>query len=243
MNRDQAVAYLGRLQPDLVPVAAPRTGVCCETCRSGVGPGYDRRGPCDRHDVPPVLPISVSVHGRGLHRRLRGYKDADAEAERREYSLDLAVLLSLFLGRHGDCLGGVPDIVVTVPSTGRDALGAVTDRIPTLRNRRLRVLRAAGSKAEPRYEPDDGASKRVAGSRVLLLDDTFTSGRSVAAAYGTLVDAGAEVVPRWSSADTSTPTMRRASISGAACSNTPGPSSAAASATRSSARPRPPRIS
>ena len=194
MNRDQALAYLRRLQPDLVPVAAPRAGVCCETCRSGVGPGYDRCGPCDRHDVPPVLPISVSVHGRGLHRRLRGYKDADAEAERREYSLDLAVLLSLFLGRHGDCLGGIPDIVVTVPSTDRDALGAVTDRIPTLRDRRLRGLRAVGSKAERRYELEDGASKRIAGRRVLLLDDTFTSGRSVAAAHSALLGAGAEIV-------------------------------------------------
>jgi len=114
------------------------------------------------------------VHGKGLHCRLRGYKDAAAEAERRERSLDLAVLLSLFLDRHGDCLGGIPDVVVTVPSTDRDALGAVTDRIPTLRGRHLGVLRAVGSMAERRYEPDDGASKRVAGRRILLLDDTFT---------------------------------------------------------------------
>ena len=138
---------------------------------------------CNWNDVPPVLPISVSVHGKGLHCRLRGYKDAAAEAERRERSLDLAVLLSLFLDRHGDCLGGIPDVVVTVPSTDRDALGAVTDRIPTLRGRHLGVLRAVGSMAERRYEPDDGASKRVAGRRILLLDDTFTSGRSVAAAH------------------------------------------------------------
>lgn len=194
MKRAQALAYLRRLQPELVPVAAPRTGVCCEMCRSGVGPGYDRCGPCNRLDVPRVLPISVSVHGKGLHRRLRGYKDAADEAERRERSLGLAVLLSLFLDRHGDCLGGIPDVVVTVPSTDRDALGAVTDRIPTLRDRRLRAQRAVGSKMERRYEVDEKASKPVAGRRALLLDDTFTSGRSVAAAYGALVDAGAKIV-------------------------------------------------
>ena len=194
MNRAQAVAYLRRLQPELVPVAAPRPGICCETCRSGVGPGYDRCIPCNRHDVPPVLPISISVHGRGLHRRLRNYKDATAKAGRRECSLDLAVLLYLFLERHSDCLGGMPDIVVTVPSADRDALRAVIKRLPSLRDRRLRVLRAVGSKTERRYKVDEGASQRVAGRRVLLLDDTFTSGRSITAAYSALANAGAKIV-------------------------------------------------
>ena len=194
MNRAQALVYLRRLQPELVPVAAPRPGICCETCRSGVGPGYDRCGPCNRHDVPPVLPLSISVHGRGLHRRLRNYKDATAKVERREFSLDLAALLYLFLERHSDCLGGMPDIVVTVPSTDRDALRAVIKRLPSLRDRRLRVLRAVASKTERRYEVDEGASERVAGRRVLLLDDTFTSGRSITAAYSALANAGAKIV-------------------------------------------------
>ena len=194
MNRAQALAYLRRLQPELVPVAAPRPGICCETCRSGVGPGYSRCGQCNRHDVPSVLPISMSVHGRGLHLRLRNYKDATAKAEKREFSLDLAALLYLFLERHSDCLGGMPDIVVTVPSTDRDALRAVIKRLPSLRDRRLRVLRAVGSKTERRYEVEEGVSQRVAGRRVLLLDDTFTSGRSITAAYSALADAGAKIV-------------------------------------------------
>ena len=141
-----------------------------------------------------MLPISISVHGRGLHRRLRNYKDATAKAERRECSLDLAVLLYLFLERHSDCLGGMPDIVVTVPSTDRDALRAVIKRLPSLRERRLRVLRAVSSKTERHYEVDEGASQQVAGRRVLLLDDTFTSGRSIAAAYSALANAGAKIV-------------------------------------------------
>lgn len=194
MNRAQARAYLRRLQPELVPVAAPRPGICCKTCHSGVGPGYSRCGPCNWHDVPPVLPISISVHGKGLHRRLRGYKDATAKAERRECSLDLAVLLYLFLERHSDCLGGMPDIVVDVPSADREALRRVIKRLPSLRDRRLRVLRAVGSKTERRYEIDEGAPQRVAGRRVLLLDDTFTTGRSITAAYNALVNAGAKIV-------------------------------------------------
>ena len=194
MNRAQARTYLRRLKPELVPVAAPRPGICCETCRSGVGPGYSRCGPCNRHDIPSVLPISMSVHGRGLHRRLRNYKDATAKAEKREFSLDLAALLYLFLERHSDCLGGMPDIVVTVPSGERDALRAVIKRLPSLRDRRLRVLRAVGSNTERRYEIYEGVSQRVAGRRVLLLDDTFTSGRSITAAYRALANAGAKIV-------------------------------------------------
>ena len=194
MKRAQALAYLRRLEPELVPVAAPRPGICCETCRSGVGPGYNCCGPCSWHDVPTVLPISISVHGKGLHRRLRRYKDATSKAEKREYLLDLAALLHLFLERHSDCLGGMPDIVVTVPSTDRDALRAVIKRLPSLRERRLRVLRAVGSKTERRYEVDEGASQQVAGRRVLLLDDTFTSGRSIAAASSALANAGAKIV-------------------------------------------------
>ena len=194
MNRTQARVYLRRLKPELVPVAAPRRGICCETCRSGVGPGYNRCGPCNRTDVPPVLPLSISVHGRGLHRRLRNYKDATAKAERREFSLDLAAMLYLFLERHSDCLGGMPDIVVTVPSMDRDALRSVIKRLPSLRDRRLSALRAVDSKTEQRYEVDEVASQRIAGRRVLLLDDTFTSGRSITAAYRALTSAGAKIV-------------------------------------------------
>jgi phosphoribosylpyrophosphate synthetase len=136
----------------------------------------------------------MSVHGKGLHRRLRGYKDATAKAERREFSLDLAVLLYLFLERHSDCLGGTPDIVVTVPSADRDALLSVIKRLPSLRDRHLRALRAVGSKNKRHYEVDDGASQRVAGRRVLLLDDTFTSGTSITSAHSALASAGAEIV-------------------------------------------------
>ena len=136
----------------------------------------------------------MSVHGKGLHRRLRGYKDAAVKAERRECSLDLAVLLYLFLERHSDCLGGMPEIVVTVPSTDRDVLRRVIKRLPSLRDRHLPALRAVGSKPERRYEVDERASQRIAGQRVLLLDDTFTTGRSIAAAYNALVNAGAKIV-------------------------------------------------
>ena len=59
----------------------------------------------------------------------------------------------------------MPDIVVTVPSTDRDAMSAVIDRLPNLLDRRLPLLRAGGSKTERRYEVAGGASQQVAGRR------------------------------------------------------------------------------
>ena len=191
MRREEALGYLRRLEPNLVPIAAPAPGICCESCRSGVDDPYARCFPCNSHDVPDILPISMSVHGSALHRRLRRYKDALTGDERREHSLVLAVLLSFFLDHHRNCLGDTPDFVVTVPSEDRDALAAVVRMLPQLMAKRVQAIRAAGTNSAPQFEL---AAPQIEGRRVLLLDDTFTSGRSIAAAYSTLVEGGASVL-------------------------------------------------
>ena len=192
MRREEALGYLRRLEPHLVPIAAPAPGICCKSCRSGVGDPYARCFPCNDDDVPDILPISMSVHGSALHRRLRRYKDALIGDERREHSLVLAVLLSLFFHHHRGCLGDTPDFVVTVPSKDRDALAAVVRMLPQLRAKRIQALKATGTKSTPQFEL---AAPQVEGRSVLLLDDTFTRGRSIAAAYSTLVEGGANVLP------------------------------------------------
>ena len=175
----------------LVPVAAPSPGVCCESCRSGVGQHYLRCGPCNRHRVPAVMPISMSLHGSPLHSRLRGYKDSDKSDERREHCLALAALLGLFLEHHRCCLGGRPDFVVTVPSAARDAFAAVVDLLGDLRDRRVDALRAIGAGDVTHYEL---IASQVRGKAVLLVDDTFTSGKSIAAAHRALTEGGAKIL-------------------------------------------------
>ena len=191
MKRPKTLKYLRRLEPALVPIAAPCPGICCETCRSGVGATYSRCSQCYQHGVPTVLPISMSVHGSPLHHRLRGYKDAPSREARREHALVLAALLGLFLQRHRHCLGDTPDFVVTVPSRSRDALKAVVKMVPKLNANRIRALKATGTSAAPRYKLVDS---QVKGHSVLLLDDTFTSGKSIAAAHSALVEGGAEIL-------------------------------------------------
>lgn len=191
MKRREAFEYLSRVRPALIPVAAPWPDICCESCRSGLGVGYSRCSQCYQHDVPIVVPISMSVHGSPLHHLLRGYKDALSREARREHSLVLAALLGLFLQRHRDCLGETPDFVVTVPSKSRDALKAVVKMLPKLNAKRIRALKATGTSTAPRYKLVDS---EVKGRSVLLLDDTFTSGRSIAAAHSALVEGGAEIL-------------------------------------------------
>ncbi len=133
----------------------------------------------------------MSLHVGGLHRRLRDYKEADDNEERREHSLVLAALLGLFLRNHQGCLGVEPDFVVTVPSADRDALAAVVALLPSLQAKHINALNATGSSATPCYEL---TTPQVDSQRVLLLDDTFTSGKSIATAYKTLADGGATII-------------------------------------------------
>lgn len=186
MSQRDPQPYLERLRHGLVPIAAGQPGVC-SNCRSGTD-GGDRCWRCARESVVPVLPISMSVHMDPLHDRLRFYKNG-SEAQRVEYTLDLAALLVLFLGRHLECLGGAPDFVVTVPSADRDAVKWIVDKIGWLSEKHY-SLSATGTKEAPRFQ----ATEVVSGRRVLLIDDTFTRGRSITAAHRALTESGAQSV-------------------------------------------------
>ena len=186
MNQLDPRPYLERIQPGLVPIAAGQPGVC-GICRSGAD-GDDRCWRCSQEGIVPVLPISMSVHSEALHQRLRWYKDGQPP-QRREHTLELAALLVLFLGHHLGCLGGAPDLVVTVPSRRRDAVKGIEDQVGWLSERHT-SLSAVGTKDLPQFEVDGD----VRGKQVLLLDDTFTRGRSITAASRALSGAGADGV-------------------------------------------------
>lgn len=170
MNRSAMRRYFSRIQPHLVPVAAPSLSICCESCRSGVRQGESRCDQCHKFRVPNVLPISMSVHGHPLHSRLGSYKGRFKYVPhelQREFSLDLAALLGLFLQRHLSCLGGDFDYVVTVPSRQQDAVKSIIRLLPLESRRHLVALKAVGTKRNRRYQLVD---KQVNRRRVLLLD-------------------------------------------------------------------------
>jgi predicted amidophosphoribosyltransferase len=186
---------------------APAHGVCA-TCKTFC-PGYEQCYVCS-HRWPyadAVLPISFSVHMGQLHAVLRQYKDGNSARARAQLQRDLGALLWRFLHIHEACLAracGVRDfdLVTTVPSSDpeRDEFHPLPDIVgricvPT-RDRYARVLARSDKEVEPR-EVDPAkyrAVEHVSGRRVLLVDDTWTTGANVQSAAGALHNAGAEVV-------------------------------------------------
>lgn len=191
MNRPDPWYYLESLRPGLVPIPAIQPGVC-SVCRTGVSEGFEDCRSCGEHqhrlDVR-VLAISMSAHGEFLHRHLRRYKDGNAD-ERRLFTRRLAALLELFLRHHSDCLGGSFAQVATVLSKNRDAPRAIVNQLSRFRGLQNPLRYQIGSNGLPHFT----ATRSIAGQRVLLFDDTFTSGQSIFGAYRVLEEVGAQVV-------------------------------------------------
>ncbi len=188
-----ALEWLQPLRPGLVAVPAVQPGICA-CCRTAVHVPYNECRLCRPQlaNNPPmsVLPISLSVHGGLLHDHLRNYKDGLPEV-RADRTMRLAALLETFLQHHLDsCLGGKVEHVATVASRHRDAPWAIVSKL----------RRFSGYSNVLRWQPErDGsgglrADAYIRGKRVLLLDDTFTSGQSIFNASTVLSDAGATVL-------------------------------------------------
>lgn len=187
------------LLPELVPVPhTPQSGIC-DTCRSSATESFQRCRPCSDASIllpPPVLPVTMSIAGGVVHHHLRTYKDAFDGGARDQATNRLAALLALFLRAHRDCVGEF-DVAVCVPSARRVAMRAVVDRLSSLQGRIVDAL-ADTSEANPRCADPDRFTvldrSLVEGQRVLLVDDTFTTGGSLFSAAHTLRTAGATIV-------------------------------------------------
>jgi predicted amidophosphoribosyltransferase len=187
--------------------AAPVRGVCA-TCKTFC-PGYEHCYRCSRQwsYANEVLPISFSVHMGQLHAVLRQYKDSKHARARAKLQRDLGALLWRFLRAHEACLAracGVPafDLVTSVPSSSAERdrdhpLPHVVGQIcaPT-RDRYARVLQRSDKNVEARaVDPAKyRVTRDVTGRRVLLVDDTWTTGANVQSAAGALEKSDTAVV-------------------------------------------------
>ncbi len=170
--------------------------------------GFTRCFACSRGApyIAAMAPISYSIGHEYLHHTLASYKRL--RGPRAEAAiLQISAILSRFLCQHERCLAraaGVErfDIVTTVPSSDwtRDLhhpLHRVAGELvaPT-RDRYERLLRRSSYPIEPhrfdirRFE----TARSVKDARVLLIDDTWTTGASAQGAGAVLKAAGAAVV-------------------------------------------------
>ena len=183
----------------------PGEGIC-RTCRSNAGPGFQYCYPCSRHRSAAngrladlVVPVAYSVKGTQHAHNLIVYK-AVQPSTAAQYNLSALGLL--FLSIHWSCLtgalrGGLTH-VATVPSTrGRQG----PHPLETILASRLGlpavacVPNAAYTNEDRDFHQDRFAVvTAVTGARVLLLDDTWTTGARVQSVAFALKQAGAVAV-------------------------------------------------
>jgi hypothetical protein len=167
----------------------------CNTTRSRV-----------THPLSLVVPVSLTRTdiAAQLHNVLRDYKYAASEAVRLQHRLHVAALLLRFLLGHKLCVedaaGGGLDVITIVPSkqgrTGPHPLEQAITLAPDLIGSYERLL-DPGPRVIGRNAPaDDGfvARREASDRRVLLIDDTFTSGAKLQSAASALTLGGATVL-------------------------------------------------
>ncbi len=168
----------------------------CYSCHQSVG---QVTAPCRR-----VVPISICENRGPLHNVLRSYKDSRVASVRERFRPQVAGLIGRFLAIHHGCIAGAAgydwDVVATSPSghgrAGKHPFEEVVELIVPLRDQFVRLLEAGLTPIEHNQGSDTAfrATQDVAGARVLLLDDTFTSGATIQSAASALQIAGATVV-------------------------------------------------
>ncbi|MGO9898993.1 MAG: hypothetical protein ACLP0J_04720 [Solirubrobacteraceae bacterium] len=156
--------------------------------------------PCQ---IDAIVPISYSVAHEQLHHALASYKRLEGLPARR-FTRDLAAILWRFLAEHEQCVAAAAgaerfDVVTTVPSTDRDRDGQhplreiVGELVGPTRSRHERLLRRSDTPLARRtfapdlYEP----TRPLRGERILLIDDTWTTGANAQSAAAALRNAGA----------------------------------------------------
>jgi len=193
----------------LTPPPPVGDGVC-EICHNAPGPGYARCWSCFNtmrqvsRPVSLVVPISLYRRSGQLHHVLWGYKNLDNQAAGTELRTRVAALLYRFFDEHGEHVQGAAgsawDVITTVPSSrergGSHPLERAISMAPPLRDSYERLLRRGEVETGHNQASDRGfeAATGVAGTRVLLVDDTFTSGARLQSAASALALAGATVL-------------------------------------------------
>lgn len=198
------------LAPELVPMPSDAPDVC-PLCRSGRTRPDQLCFSCERtaaqvpYPCELVVPISYYTKPSALRERMHDYKEHPDPIVRMEESKNVAAILARYFVENHDAFVvrfGEWDDVVAVPSTHHDSAPALQTAIeasfPDALGPFARPLvcgpgtMAFNRASRTGFVPDSGAVVRA--RRVLLVDDTYTTGARLQSAHHALVSAGASVV-------------------------------------------------
>jgi hypothetical protein len=187
-------------------VPAAGAGIC-DRCHGCPKAGYSRCWSCANVEgqvsrpCELIVPVSLYAVGYQLHYQLRTYKGEGAMA--RDFLVKTAALLGYFLQRHDACIasaaGGAWDVATSVPSStdraGEHPLETAIKLLPSVGDIYEPLLRRAEVPLDHSVASDGGYQplRQLDGERVLLVDDTFTSGARSQSAASALNNAGATV--------------------------------------------------
>ncbi len=190
------------------PVPAP-PGRWCAVCRGPAPPGRGMCFQCELHRecaqdslADLVVPVTFAIKGSPVAGHLWQYKSAMPQPRSREDAGRLLrALLLLFLHDHGPCLwraAGIagPTQLAVVP-TGRGRSGPHPLRLLVQAYLDLPwagLTAGPGQRRERDLDPARYAAATRPGARILLLDDTWTTGSSAQSAAMALRLAGAGTV-------------------------------------------------
>lgn len=200
---------------NLTPPPAARAGVC-QVCHSWTetwnGRPQDLCSSCTQtvnavsRPLQVVVPISlVTVRGSQFYTTLSGYKNSYLPDEvRGQFALRLGALLARFLRDHGACVrhaaGEDWDVITTVPSSSSRVGEHPLVRVVKMARAQHALVQellepAEADRLDHRYASDHGyrVTRDVGGARVLLIDDTFTTGARIQSAASALATANASV--------------------------------------------------
>jgi len=192
-----------------LPVPPLADGVC-GMCHAIPSPGFTRCYSCAvtsgqvSRPVHLVVPITMYELGGQLWHTLRYYKDSPYPGVRHNLSIQVAALFGRFIRNHAACIvftAGDPwDCIVVPPSSrnrnGRHPLVQALELIDELPVPIAEPLIRSDFALDHRTANDNGyqAMEDVTGLRILLVDDTWTSGARMQSAASALQSAGADVV-------------------------------------------------
>lgn len=208
MNLERLIEITDSISTELVPIPEDSNDVC-PICRTGKDPNSDTCSSCEKirrqlsRPLCAVIPISYYRTPSPFREVMHDYKEHEDYAVRKQNSQIVAGILVRYLHEHGESLAEAFDSwdeVVAVPSTKNppgSALGrAITDDFRGLMREPAEWLAKGKSRLDRNQASDSGfmVIGDVAKTRILLIDDTYTTGAHLQSAASALQSAGAFVI-------------------------------------------------